>query len=218
MTLSRESSAVLRGAGLDKLPVATLVGHRPVSRIDEQRGPLSVEVVDEGDAGDNGSGSTTDQLVSEAYEAGFSEGAGAAEIALRDALAAVLDGLDRSVGQLDAARRAWGEMGPDDAISLAIDLAEMILMREVASSGTAGRDALRRCFAELEVGERATIRLNPDDLESLGLVDDLRAERSFELVGDPTIDSGDAVADLGGGSVDARIRSALDRVRQELQP
>jgi len=64
--------------------------------------------------------------------------------------------------------------------------------------------------------ETAVIRLNPADLAALGAFDDLLVDRSFELVADPALASGDAVADTTTGSVDARLRGALGRVREEL--
>jgi len=217
MTLSRDASAVLRGAEVDRLPVATLVGQRPPPRIDPSVDALTAEIVDDHASSHDTTNPTTDQCLSEAYEAGFSEGVGAAESAIRDTLASALAGLERAAGQLEVARKAWEDVGPDEAISLALELTEMILLREVASSDAPARDAIRRCFAQLEPGERATIRLSPSDFDALGVVDDLQLERTFELVSDPSIEPGDAVADLNSGSVDARIRTALDRVRQELQ-
>lgn len=212
MTLSPDSSAVLRGADLDQLPVATLVAVRPPLRATQE--DLSADDVSD----ESTNGPSTEQLLGEAYEAGFSEGVGAAEAALRDTVTATIDGLERAVDQLVAARNAWDAVGPEDALTLALQLAELILMREVASSAGSAREAILRCFSELEPGERAVIHLNPDDMAALGDVDDLLAERSFEMVADPTIRSGDAVAETSSGSVDGRIQTALDRVREELLP
>jgi flagellar biosynthesis/type III secretory pathway protein FliH len=213
MTLSRDSSIILRGADLDQLPVATLVGVRqPPGEAVQDHQPADVhadEAVDQ---------PSTDALLSEAYEAGFSEGVGAAQAAMQETVTAAIDGLDHAVDQLIAARSAWDAMGPEDALTLALQLAELILMREVASSAAPAREAILRCFTELEPGERAVIHLNPSDLEGLGDIDDLLVERSFEVVADPAIRSGDAVAETASGSVDGRIEAALDRVREELLP
>lgn len=213
MTLSRESSVVLRGADLGDLPVATLVGVRQPIPPSELNRPSGDDIVD-----DPQNGPSTDQLISEAYEAGFSEGVGAAEAAMRDTVTANINSLEQAVNQLIAARCAWDAVGPDDAVTLALQLAELVLMREVASSSAPAREAILRCFSELESGERAVIHLNPADLEGLGDIDDLLAERSFDVVADPAVRSGDAIAETASGSVDGRILAALERVREELLP
>lgn len=210
MTLSREPSAVLRGDDLDQLPVATLVAvHHPVDE-QHQVDPSVHEALDEQEQ------PNTEALLSEAYEAGFSEGVGAAQAAMQETVAAAVSGLEQAVDQLVAARVSWEATGPDDALTLAIQLAELILLREVAASTAPAREAILRCFSELEPGERAVVHLNPTDLEGLGDIDDLLAERPFEVVADPSVRSGDAVAETSSGSVDGRILAALDRVRQEL--
>ena len=135
---------------------------------------------------------------------------------MRESVTANVNSLEQAVDQLVAARCAWDAIGPDDAVTLALQLAELILMREVASSAAPAREAILRCFSELEQGERAVIHLNPVDLEGLGDIDDLLAERSFEVVADPAVPSGDAVAETVSGSVDGRIQAALARVREEL--
>lgn len=211
MTLSRESSVVLRGAELGDLPVARLVADEPPVPSHDQDHLSSDELIDPAE-----NGPASEQLLSEAYEAGFSEGVGAAEAAMRDTITANINSLEVAVDQLVAARCAWDATGPDDAISLALQLAELILMREVAISSAPAREAILRCFSELEPGERAVIHLNPVDLEGLGDIDDLLAERSFEVVADPAVQSGDAVAETVSGSVDGRIQAALARVREEL--
>ncbi len=210
MTLSRESSAVMRGEGLDRLPIATLVGqarHEP--RANGKHG-FDVDV----DAGDHGQ--SADELVADAYQEGFSEGVAAADAAMRKDVALALAAVEAAMARLDQSATTWEESGPQEALDLALQLAEVILMREVACSNSPGRDAILRCFSEIDRGERAVVRLHPSDVETLGSVDDLMVDRSFELVADPTVASGDAVADTPSGSIDARLASSLERVKQEL--
>lgn len=217
MTLSRETSTVLRGADLERLPVASLIAASapPVPRSANAHGG-STDGVALGQPDPVEDDASADQLVSEAYEAGFAEGVGAAEAALLSTVADALDALERAAGQHEAARLAWTEVGPAEALDLAFQLCELILQREVCSSDDAGRDAILRCFAELQPRERAVIRLHPDDLESLGDIDDLLTNRTIELVPDASLERGDAVADIAHGSIDARLGSALERVREEL--
>jgi len=223
MTLSRESSAVLRGANLDQLPVATLIGtrHQSMHRSSNADGSnggshlsgASSEIVDKFD-----DGPTTDEAFAQGYQAGFDEGVAAAEATIRETVLVTVDALEQAVVGLGDERRTWEQAGPAEALSLALQLAELVVMSHVANSDDPGRDAIIRCFSEVEPGERVVIRLNQDDLASLGPVDDLLIDRSFELAADPAVVKGDALAVTGSGSIDARLSTAVERVRQELLP
>lgn len=208
----------MRGSDLDQLPVATLIGTRDHSanHPSNHSGHVhtaSPEVVDEID-----DGPTSEEVFAQGYQAGFDEGVAAAEAAIRETMGASVEALDDAAHRLAVERQAWEQTGPAEALALALKIAELVVMSEVAHSDDPGRDAILRCFTELEPGERAVIRLHPDDLAGLGPVDDLLIDRSFEAVGDPSVARGDAVAVTGNGSIDARLATAIERVRQELLP
>lgn len=206
MTLSAEKSPVLRGVEVDALPVAMMI---VAGQSFGQPEPVEViEDLDEGPA--------IEELLSQAYQSGFDEGVAAAEAAIRTTLQATLTALDRSASDFDAAKTAWEQVGPAQTIEIALEIAEMVMMREVTTATDPGRDAIVRCLTEVTTDESAVLRLNPADLTALAPFDDLLKARSFELVADPAIASGDAVADTTTGSVDARLRGALGRVREEL--
>jgi len=157
-----------------------------------------------------------EELLSQAYQSGFDEGLAAAEAAIRSQVSATLAALELSARDLALAKTSWENAGPGQTVGIALEIAEMVLMREVTLASDPGRDAIVRCLTEMTPSETAVIRLNPADLAALGAFDDLLVDRSFELVADPALASGDAVADTTTGSVDARLRGALGRVREEL--
>lgn len=207
MTLSPEQSTVLRGADLDALPVASMIAANHSFPAAGQ-----VDVVDD----DVDDGPTAEELMSQAYQSGFDEGVAAAEAAIRSTVETTLASLESSARDLASARAAWETVGPDQTVGIALEIAEMVMMREVATAIDPGRDALVRCLSEVTRDEQVVVRLNPADLAQLGPFEDLLVDRSFELVADPSIPSGDAVADTTNGSVDARLSGALERVREEL--
>lgn len=211
MTLSPEKAPVLRGAELDALPLASLIVAGLPLGDPTTAPPLEAELVDAVDEGP-----TTEELVSEAYQSGFDEGVAAAEAAVKSTLQAVLEALEAATRDVAHARSTWESVGPDQTVGVALEIAEMILMREVTTSEDPGRDAIVRCLTEVESSESTVIRLNPNDLDRLGPFEDLLIDRSFELVADPSVAAGDAIADTTNGSVDARLRGALGRVREEL--
>jgi len=198
---------VLRGADLGHLPLATLIvaGGAPNSPddIDDAGEPTEPDV-------------SPEEVLAEVHRSGFDEGVAAAEAAMRSSLESAIAALDAAARDLTHARQAWEETGPLDTVGVALEIAEIILMREVATAADPGREAIARCLTEMTSRETATIRLHPDDMSQLGSLDDLLADRNFDLVSDPTVASGDAVADTPTGSIDARLRGALGRVREEL--
>ena len=106
----------------------------------------------------------------------------------------------------------------------AVELAEVVVGREVADDPERGRTALQRALAAAPEHDQVVVRLNPDDLAVLKRTgepaDELLAggtRRGLELLPDPALAAGDALADFPGGQVDARISTALERMRSSLR-
>lgn len=107
-------------------------------------------------------------------------------------------------------------------LETALELATILLGRELATSEDPGVDAVRRALGAVPRDQPVTVRLNPADHASLErfALDSVPAAagRSVELVADPTVERGGAVADCGAAHVDAQVASAVDRVREVLAP
>jgi flagellar assembly protein FliH len=104
-------------------------------------------------------------------------------------------------------------------LDTAIDIAEAILARELSTAVDPGRDALTRALGLAPTGGGVTVRLNPADhallTETTGAQQDVDG-RAVTLVADPALAPGDALAESGATSIDARIGTALERVREVL--
>lgn len=99
-------------------------------------------------------------------------------------------------------------------VAAALALTEALLGRAMDDAAPFARAALDRALgaAGTEVVQR--VRMNPADL---ALVPDaVSAAEGVEFLADPSIDRGDAVAELQHGLIDARLSSALDRARAAL--
>lgn len=98
----------------------------------------------------------------------------------------------------------------------AFSVAEAIVGRELVLATDPGRDAVARALAISPEGADLTLRLHPDDAAALeaGAVP---ASSAITIVPDPSIAVGDCVIDAGWTRVDARISSALERVRAVLE-
>jgi flagellar assembly protein FliH len=160
----------------------------------------------------------------EGFRAGLAEAeaaqrVAAAEQAVRDEAAARR--VESAVSALHAAARSLGERereltaaAQELVLGSAIELAELILVAELADAGASAAAAARRALADADPAEIREVRLHPDDLRTLeGSADELTG---FTLVADDTLDRGDAVAILDHGRIDARVGSALERARLAL--
>ena len=124
-----------------------------------------------------------------------------ARIALLDAAADALDA--RTVPLLQAVN--------DSIAEGAIDVAEAVVAAELSGAGASAASALRRAFATVEADAVHTVRLNPDDLETLGGSALQRPRVRF--VPDPALAPGDAVSEFADGYLDARVSTAFARAR-----
>ena len=156
------------------------------------------------------------------YEDGFSAGllAGAQEAQARTAQAgtavsAALVALESAAAQL-ATRQAGGVADVEQRVtSMALQIAQAVIGREVATSPTAGRDAIVRALQLAPEGPGAVVRLNPVDLDTVGELARL-TNRDISLVPDPAVEQGGCILEAGPCRIDAQVGPALDRVRQVL--
>jgi len=127
--------------------------------------------------------------------------------------------LDAAVARVDAlAADAMLDVAAR-VTDLALVLVEEILGRESRLSADPGADAVARALAAAPPGRRVRVRLHPSHAEAAGGcatgAASVPGER-VELVADPSVAPGDAVAELDPGWIDAGIASALERVRAVL--
>jgi flagellar assembly protein FliH len=99
-------------------------------------------------------------------------------------------------------------------LTLAFDLAEAIVGARLRDDEKRGIDALNRALAAAPNGEPVRLHLHPADVQALRSAD---LPPGVELVADPTQTPGDAVANCGATEIDARITTAVERVRQQLE-
>ena len=101
----------------------------------------------------------------------------------------------------------------------AIELAEAIIGHELSAGETSAHSAISRALSRVDATTVTAVRMNPDDLSTLnevGMLDDFGARPDLELTADPSLSRGDAIAELPDGWLDARITTALARVKREL--
>ena len=172
------------------------------------------------------SGDPFEAARAEAAYAGYEEGRRRARLeaereralereAAANALQHALDALSSAV---DAARRAYadalGELEPR-LVAFAARLVEEILGYELAIAENPGHHAVSRALQLLPVDGAVVVRLNPEEVRTL--LAHVPTERELRVQPDPTIRRGGCVLEIGATLIDARIESAIERVRNVLE-
>jgi flagellar assembly protein FliH len=169
----------------------------------------------------------SDELVAaakqEGYAAGFEEGyatgytQGMADAATHIQLLGQLVQRLGAEADLLAVREATARVDVEDqVVAAAFRIAEVIVGREIEQPDSRGRDAIARALALAPGRGHVTVHLHPADIAALGDPAGLDLGRSLEIVGDPSLQPGDCMLDIASCRVDARIGSALERVREVL--
>ncbi|WP_158867186.1 FliH/SctL family protein [Leifsonia sp. AG29] len=102
-------------------------------------------------------------------------------------------------------------------VAAAFDLAEAVVGAALVDELAAARAAVARVIEADAEGAVAAIRLHPADADLLDdVLEGVHASRGMLVVRDPSISRGDAIGELPGGWLDARIGAALERSKAVL--
>ena len=166
------------------------------------------------------------------HAAGHAAGLRAAEVeaaAMRAALQAEFDrriaermaevsaaagALTRAAAALNARTAPVLEEADATLASAAFALTEALLGRAQDDAAPFARAALDRALAAAGTEVVQRVRMNPEDLALVA--EGLPAADGIELLADPSVRRGDAIAELQHGLIDARLSSGLDRARAAL--
>ena len=159
----------------------------------------------------------------EGYEKGYEVGLAAAKASFGQEREAFVAEANSSMAALEAAierlrnaeeelRREIQKVFP----GVAYILVEEILGREIRSIDDPGREAIIRALSIDATTDDAIVRMNPDDVKTLTDISDLKAHREIEVVIDTDIERGGAIVSVGKATLDARLSTALERVRKTL--
>lgn len=154
------------------------------------------------------------------YQAGHDEAcaeAARAEAARDRAAGRALAALGEAAAELLAHRGRDMEGIEQVLVEGALELATAIVGRELEVAAAPGRDALVRALRLDEGLEPAVARLHPDDVDTLGALDQLAPGREITVVADRAVETGGCIVEVGSGRIDAQLGTALERVREVLR-
>ena len=151
------------------------------------------------------------------YAAGLAEARAETQAAAdraRSEQSSALQALVAAVAQAQGVLQTEHDHLEHAAVELAFQIAQAVLARELQLSSSPGLEAISRALAESPESEGAVVRMNPADVEAVAGLAQLG--ETVTIVPDPAVGAGGCVLEVGAALVDARIESALERVRKVL--
>ena len=135
-----------------------------------------------------------------------------------DSIATALDGALSELQRRDGVALATIER---HVVALAARLATEIVGRELLAVDQPVLDALARAATLRPERGAVVVRVHPDDLgtaEEAIAADLLKWPDGARVLGDPAIEVGGCIVDVGACRIDAQLGPALERMRQALDP
>ena len=125
---------------------------------------------------------------------------------------AAVSALLAAVARLDQAVASTCRQVEEQALSLAVELTEAVVGHEVSVAENPGLDAVRRGLTLAHGDALVRVRVRPEDRSP-----ELAAlAGAAAVVADPSLARGDAVIETAEGVIDARVSTAVARVRSIL--
>lgn len=126
----------------------------------------------------------------------------------------VADAIVEAAGGLSGARAEAVEVVASDAVTLAFELAEVVLQRELVLSRYVASDALARAITLVPSGQDIVVRLHPGEMIDAVDLQLLVPDSAVRVVADGSVESGGCIVEAGPCRIDAQIGSALERARE----
>ncbi|MFH1653837.1 MAG: FliH/SctL family protein [Pseudomonadota bacterium] len=122
--------------------------------------------------------------------------------------------------QLEREREAFFEEAQDEVMKLVMSIAEKIIGKLVLQHEGIIEVVVRQAL-ERAIGDRITVRLNPDDYKEItdkgvGFGDIIDRTRRLTFREDESIERGGCVVETEVGTIDARLETQLKAIRKTL--
>ncbi len=201
--MSNNSDVLIRGDAADQAVPVDLI-HRPPSVGVAPVGPWA-EKLDESKA----------QAQSEGWQEGRRLGMHEARVESQRRAQALSVNVDRVLERLQSSLDELEESLVAKAVDVALEVAALVLDREIAAADEPGLDAIRRCLAIAPDATDLVARVHPDDAAGLEEVMAVSGRR-VTVVADPGLAVGDAVVQADDSVIDGRVAESLRRVAEVL--
>lgn len=162
--------------------------------------------------------------VQKAYEQGFADGQQVSNATFQPEIQRYHEWVDNFDAMAIEMRRQFGERFKDleaSAVGLAVEIARFIVMRELETDSSIIITHVQKALGQINGIEDVRIRVHPSDLD---LLQDARVAiqsqhsdiRQMSFTADETIERGGCIVETPLGSIDAQIRTQLDKIREAM--
>lgn len=162
-----------------------------------------------------------DEIAKEAYEKGFEQGERAGFEVGNKKAGAVAEGFASVLHKMRQMRQEIIQQSEENLVALAIQLAEKIVCREIATQKGIVVDVAREALTAISGTDRIEIVLHPEDYAFLeastnDLMERVEGLAGIDLKQDATVGRGGCIIHTALGRLDARIEKKMARLFQGL--
>jgi len=153
--------------------------------------------------------------VKQAGDAALQEGLRRGREEAATELKPVLERLGRTVADLSTLRDRIRRQAESDLVKLSLAIAKRVLHRELAIDADAMQGVVRTALDRLQNREIDRLRVHPSHIGPVrSYLESIGRAPALEVLGDPTLNSGDAIFETSLGELDASIDSQLREIER----
>lgn len=153
--------------------------------------------------------------VQQAHDAALQEGSRKGRDEASAELKPVVERLARAAGDLSNLRDRVRRQAEADLVKLALAIAKRVMHRELAIDPDAMQGIVRSALDRLQNREVDRLRVHPSHIGPVrSCLEDAGRAPALEVVGDPSLNCGDAVFETSLGELDASVESQLREIER----
>jgi flagellar assembly protein FliH len=158
---------------------------------------------------------TTQIRVQQARDAALQEGSRKGRDEASAELKPVVERLARAAADLSNLRDRVRRQAEADLVKLALAIAKRVMHRELAVDPDAMQGIVRSALDRLQNREVDRLRVHPSHIGPVrSCLEDAGRAPALEVVGDPSLNCGDAVFETSLGELDASVESQLREIER----
>lgn len=156
-----------------------------------------------------------------ARQQGYNEGHGAGYSDGLKKAAPVMDSFASLVRELTGAREKFYSNTENEMVELVINVTQVALGDQIEKNPGLIRHVIKSAVRKLQAREEMTIRVNPMDLAEAEkvrteIIKEVEDIEKVSFKGDPLVSRGGCMLDTNMGSIDARVETQLEAMRESL--
>lgn len=157
------------------------------------------------------------ERISQARQAGFSEGEASGRAKAQAEVRAAIERLAQSIADINDFRSTLSRQAEVEAVRLSIAIARRVLRRELTVDPAAIEGLVRAALERLQSQESCRVRVNPDHVSAMrAALERAGMSAKVEVIADPAQEPGAAVFEMPSGNLDASMDSQLREIERGL--